>query len=67
MIKTVIIIVLSVSIFGILFFVVVKNALKKRLTYLLKENKKKIKINYNILQNFLNSSLGISKTLFDTS
>ena len=43
MIKTVIIIVLSVSIFGILFFVVVKNALKKRLTYLLKENKKKNK------------------------
>ena len=43
MIKTVIIIVLSVSIFGILFFVVVKNALKKRLNYLLMENKKKNK------------------------
>ena len=41
MLKTVLIIVLSVSIFGVLFFFYIKNALKKRLnSYLLKVNKK---------------------------
>jgi len=45
MLKTIIIIVISVSIFGIIFFVYVKRTLEKRLNYYLyKENKKKNKI-----------------------
>ncbi len=40
MIKTVTIIVISVSIFGILFFLYVKRALKKQLDYYLTKNKK---------------------------
>jgi len=44
--KTVLIIVLSVTIFGIAFFLYVKNALKKHLNYYLsKNNKKNIKNN----------------------
>ena len=41
MLKTVIIIVISVSIFGILFFLYVKKALKKKLDYLTSQNYKK--------------------------
>ncbi len=42
MLKTILIIVLSVSIFGIIFFFFVKRQLKKRLNiYLTKNNKKK--------------------------
>jgi len=41
MLKTVLLIVLSVTIFGVLFFIYVKNALKKRLDYLTKNLKKK--------------------------
>jgi hypothetical protein len=41
MLKTVLIIVISVSIFGILFFLYVKRALKKQLNYYLLENNKK--------------------------
>ena len=42
MLKSVLIIVLSVTIFGVLFFLYVKRTLKKRLDhYLLKNNKKK--------------------------
>jgi len=44
MLKTILIIVISVSIFGIIFFVYVKKTLEKRLNYYLsKENKKKNK------------------------
>jgi len=48
MLKTILIIVLSVSIFGIIFFVFVRNTLKKQLNFYLsknskKKNKKKIK------------------------
>jgi len=44
MLKTILIIVISVSIFGILFFLYVKRTLKKQLNYYLsKNNKKKIK------------------------
>ena len=71
MFKTILIIVLSVSIFGILFFLYVKRKLKKQLDqYLSKNNKKKIKklnLIYIILQNLMNSSFGISKTFFDVS
>ncbi len=43
MLETIGIIVFSVTIFGILFFLYVKHALKKRLNYYLSEkNKKKI-------------------------
>ena len=41
MLKTVLIIVISVSIFGILFFLYVKKMLKKRLDYYLSKNNKK--------------------------
>ena len=41
MINTVIIIVVSVAIFGVIFFILVKNALKKRLNFYLDKNNKK--------------------------
>ena len=41
MLKTILIIVLSVTIFGVLFFLYVKKNLKKRLNYYLSENNKK--------------------------
>jgi len=41
MIKTILIIVISVSIFGIIFFVVVRNSLKRKLDLLVEEEKKK--------------------------
>ena len=41
MIKTILIIVVSVAIFGLIFFVIVKNALKRKLDILVEEEKKK--------------------------
>jgi len=41
MLEKILIIVVSVSIFGILFFMYVKRALKKRLDYYLSKNNKK--------------------------
>jgi len=41
MFKTISIIVVSVSIFGVLLFVLVKNSMKKRIEYYLKLNEKK--------------------------
>ena len=41
MIKTIAIIILSVTFFGILFFILVRNALKRKLDLLIKEDKKK--------------------------
>ena len=41
MLKTVLIIVLSVAVFGILFFFYVKQSLEKRLKYYLSKNDKK--------------------------
>jgi len=41
MLKTVLIIILSVTIFGIVFFIIVKRALKKQLNYYLRKEKKK--------------------------
>ena len=41
MFKTIAIIVVSVSIFGLLLFVVVKNSMKKRIDYYLKLNEKR--------------------------
>ena len=40
MIKTIAIIILSVSIFGIIFFIIVRNSLKKKLDYLVEKEKK---------------------------
>ena len=40
MLKTILIIVLSVTVFGVLFFFYVKRALKKQLDYYLSKNKK---------------------------
>ena len=41
MLKTVIVIVLSVTIFGVAFFLYVKKALKKQLNFYLSKNNKK--------------------------
>ena len=43
MIKTILIIIISVKIFGIIFFVLVRNALRKKLDILLEEEKKRKK------------------------
>ena len=43
MFKTIAIIVVAVSIFGLILFVVVKNSMKKRIDYYLKLNEKKKK------------------------
>ena len=40
MIKTILIIIISVTIFGIIFFILVRNALKRKLEILLEEEKK---------------------------
>ena len=41
MIKTIPIIVISVTFFGVLFFILVRNALKRKLEFLVEEEKKK--------------------------
>tara|TARA_Y100000741_G_C17807440_1_gene376645 strand:+ start:265 stop:408 length:144 start_codon:yes stop_codon:yes gene_type:complete len=41
MIKTILIIILSVALFGIIFFILVRNALKRKLDILVEEEKKK--------------------------
>ena len=40
MIKTILIIVISVTFFGVLFFILVRNSLKRKLQILLEEDKK---------------------------
>ena len=45
MLKTILIIVLSVVIFGVAFFLYVKKALKKQLNFYLSKNSKKTKKN----------------------
>ena len=45
MLKTILIIITSVSIFGLVTFVIVKNIMKKRIEYYLKLNEKKRKLN----------------------
>ena len=55
MLKTIAIIVVSVSIFGLLLFVFVKNQMKKRIDFYLKNKKKKQTI--IILKNFHNHFL----------
>ena len=41
MIKTILIIVISVTFFGVLFFIFVKNALKRKIDLLVEEEKRK--------------------------
>ena len=41
MIKTILIIILSVTFFGVLFFILVRNALKRKLDILVEEEKNK--------------------------
>ena len=41
MFKTILIIIISVTFFGVLFFILVRNALKRKLDILLEEQKKK--------------------------
>ena len=42
--RTILIILVSVSIFGLLIFVFVKNYIRNKINYLVKEKKKKIKV-----------------------
>ena len=58
MIKTIAIIVLSVTFFGVLFFILVRNALKRKLDILVEEEKGENQI---ILINLLNSLFSKSK------
>jgi uncharacterized protein YxeA len=46
MIKTIAIIIVSVSIFGLLIFVFVRNQIQKRLNYYVKQKKKKNHTNF---------------------
>ena len=64
MFKTISIIILSVTFFGVLFFILVRNALKRKLDILVEEEKKESQI---ILINLLNSVFSKSKTLFERS
>jgi hypothetical protein len=41
MIKTILIIILSVTFFGVLFFIIVRNALRKKLDILVEEEKER--------------------------
>jgi len=41
MIKTILIIITSVTLFGVIFFIMVRNALKRKLDFLVEEEKKK--------------------------
>ena len=41
MLKTILIIIISVTFLGVLFFILVRNALKRKLDYLVEEEKKK--------------------------
>ena len=41
MIKTILIIILSVTLFGVIFFILVRNALKRKLDILVEEEKRK--------------------------
>jgi hypothetical protein len=47
MIKTILIIIVSVSIFGLLLFVFVKNVLKKRIDYLVEKEKENKSNNFD--------------------
>ena len=64
MFKTISIIILSVTFFGVLFFILVRNALRRKLDILVEEEKKENQI---ILINLLNSVFSKSNTLFDSS
>ena len=43
MLKTILAIVISVTFFGVLFFIIVRNLLKRKLDQLVEDEKKKIK------------------------
>ncbi len=47
MIKTIAIIILSVTFFGVLFFILVRNALKRKLDVLIEDEKNKKSDNFN--------------------
>tara|TARA_E500000178_G_scaffold98712_1_gene98015 strand:- start:2973 stop:3116 length:144 start_codon:yes stop_codon:yes gene_type:complete len=47
MFKTIAIIILSVTFFGVLFFILVRNALKRKLDILIKEEEKRKSDNLN--------------------
>ena len=51
--RIILIIIVSVSIFGLIVFVFVKNYIKNKINHLVKEEKKKIKVNLLFLDNLL--------------
>ena len=46
MIKTILIIVISTTLFGVIFFIIVRNALKRKLDLLVEEEKEKNSDNF---------------------
>ena len=68
MLQKVLIIIVSVSIFGILLFSFVRQKLKRYVDYLVEEEKKKKKIkNYNFFSRIFNSFLSIFNTSIEVS
>ena len=65
MIKTILAIIISVTFFGVFYFIVVRNSLKNKLDQLVKDNKKKR--NQAIISSLLNSTASRFNTLFDNS
>ena len=53
MFKTIAIIILSVTFFGVLFFILVRNALKRKLDILVEEEKKRKSDNLDYLIKFI--------------
>ena len=47
MTKTILIIIISVTLFGVIFFILVRNALKRKLDILVEEEKKKKSDNFD--------------------
>jgi hypothetical protein len=66
MIQKILIIIVSVSIFGLLLFVYVKNQIKKRIDFYLQEKTKDTK-RHNNLSNFSYSFFDKSKIFFEVS
>ena len=64
--RIILIIIISVAIFGLLVFVYVKNYIKKKIDYYLNEKNKKIK-NHKRLIDLLNSSFSISIIFLEVS
>ena len=66
MLKKILIIIISVSIFGILIFSIVRKAMQNKINELIKEEKNKKK-NYNFFSYIFNSFLSRERISFDNT